>query len=185
MFNGAQTLYLYNNTFYDCDYDVGNDAWVLQLASYNNLHYHSGSGQYYYIGTGTIDCTSWSYFDYNKYYSVATTTWNIDGSPVTALVNWQSKLSALACGTNEIEANSNSGNPGFDPDDGVVDGNAPTDFHLTSYVGNGRSGGGIGAYETGSEQIGVDWDIEAASNLSKSVMKTGQGRMKAGQSQIK
>lgn len=136
----------YNNTFIDNDVDIFcTGDQVLNFS--NNLHHHSEASQRYYDihDTGLDDLNA----DYNVFYSTSTTYWyNLDVNRGSTLSAWQTYSSE--------DDNSLS----HDPDFYNASGSQPEDFKRNSYTENFTGspyGIHAGAYETGSEQIGVDW----------------------------
>lgn len=134
---------IYNNTFVDCDVDIRQPTPDNPFEAYNNLHYHSGTGDtfVYVYGLSSLDAA-----DYNVYSGSA--NWvNFTGSNSTSLAAWQSYSS--------LDTNSLSHNPDFVN----ASGTAATDFKRLSYTedftGSPHSTR-AGAYVTGNEVIGVE-----------------------------
>jgi len=141
---------VYNNTFIDCDRDIFTWNNGAPVNSYNNLFYHANGGQRYYWFDGGPHGAKTN-ANFNLYFSGSGTTyWNSASSFST----WQGY---------GLDANSLTSN--------IVTfvnpaGSTPESFKRTSYIENLSSspyGVHAGAYETGSEQIGV---VGAATDLT-------------------
>jgi hypothetical protein len=142
----------YNNTFINCDIDIGNlsGSTGQQAMQNNNLYYHASTGDLFYrwndiTAASPNDKTG----DYNIFYGSAN-WYQYQPSAVTytTLANWKT---ASSIDTNSITS---------DPALVNASGTAVTDFKRSSYAENftGSSYGvHAGAYETGSESIGSDW----------------------------
>lgn len=150
--------YIYNNTFANCT--QGHSAWYGVPAPgtdwYNNLHYNSsGSSRYYIYSESSAPAVLVA--DYNMYFSTGvTSSWRWGSTNTSTWATWQGVQDAHA---------TNGANPNFVNASGTT----PADFKRSSYAENftGSSYGiHAGAYETGSEQIGHDWNAVVASTGS-------------------
>ena len=149
----ASVTEAYNNTFVNSNsYDIG--YWGdRQSTSFNNLFYASGSSarvaQDWPGNINNVDA------DWNCYWADGGNyIWRV-GTIYGSLNQWRS-----ASGE---DANSTTGvNPNFVNASCTSAGNCvPTDFKRTSYGENMNGspyGTRCGAYETGGEQIGIDWN---------------------------
>lgn len=131
----------YNNIFVNCDIDIS--CWMRERINvYNNIYYHSNSGQAYY--EVQAEPLSLLNSDYNLFYSAnGDTQWrNLWRPRATTLSEWQNYSSK--------DLNSISENPLFvNPEAG--------DFHLRENSpcrNTGKDGVNMGCYITGNEIIG-------------------------------
>lgn len=142
---------IYNNTFYGNGYtdiamrwDSSND-----YSMWNNIHSRSSS---FFYRSGATDSTGAAMAsvvtlsDYNNFYGAASFK-----SVGTTYANLAAFTAALGYDVNSVTINPNFINAG---------GTTAADYKRSSYPANGRGGAYaavMGAYVTGSEQIGVNW----------------------------
>lgn len=149
----ASVTEAYNNTFVNnTDFDIG--YWSQrQSTSFNNLFYASGSSarlaQSWPSDINNIDS------DWNCYWAEGGSYgWRV-GTTYTSLSQWRSASGEDA--SSAVNVNPNFVNAACTGSGNCV----PTDFRRTSYGENMNSspyGSRCGAYETGGEQIGTDWN---------------------------
>ena len=150
-------FYVRNNTFYNCYADIGYWRAGINLEIFNNIFYHSTSGQYFTKFDEQWAGLDYNYQDYNNYYSTVTTNWYLNyANRASTLSGWQSYLASQSTCSDCRDARSVGINPNFINSSGAF--NLPTDFKRSSYPQNGRGGtwpSVMGAYITGNEVIGV------------------------------
>ncbi|MEK9154507.1 MAG: LamG-like jellyroll fold domain-containing protein [Patescibacteria group bacterium] len=156
--NGAPNyFYVRNNTFYNNIRDIGYWQSTSQASHFwNNIHYHATGGNFLGFDSSNWTISDFDYIDYNDYYSGAgNTSWWVNGSSKgTTLSAWKSFLAGAGCTTGiNCDENSITTNPNFLNSSGTF--NQPADFKRTSYPANGRSSQVMGAYQTGTECIGL------------------------------
>lgn len=136
----------YNNTFINCGKDVFTWQSSNKINVFNNISYHSQSGQLIWNFESSSYPMSDLLSDYNLYYSTSSAGWKKSTSLFTSLSAWQSYSGK--------DLHSVSKNPNFVNPSGA----RPEDFKRTSYVGDvsGSPYGAVsGAYQTGLEVIGT------------------------------
>ena len=166
---------IYNNTFYNNnkgDFTKWTNA-AMPATFFNNILYNSPKYTLNWpYGAATVTFT---FLDYNNYYSATTPQWRVPNDTHTAALvfapftAWQVKAQTIT----GSDANSVTGDPGFINASGKF--NTPSDFMRTAYVNNGRNGAYpsvMGAYITGNETIGtfptnISSPPAAPSNLTK------------------
>lgn len=151
---------IYNNTFVKCGGRAGEDAGgdILQIISdtghtlsmFNNLYYHTGSAKTYdFYREANLGSSN-----YNVWYTTTgNITWDTRTTNTTSLATWISSSGE--------DAASLSHNPNFVNATGTT----AASFKRSSYVEDFTAssyGTYAGAYETGSEQIGHDWESTTA-----------------------
>lgn len=142
---------IYNNTFVNCGSDIVQHTSEITntYKVYNNVFFHAAAGQTFHNVEFLSELAD---SNWNIYYNAG--NWQVnDGTVASTLANWKtfSSLDGASIASNPNFVNSLGSNP--------------EDFKRTSYVENftGSSyGSKAGAYETGSEQIGVDWSNPVA-----------------------
>jgi hypothetical protein len=139
---------VYSNSFVICDRDIF--AWYPgnQIKSFNNLGFHTRSGQYHlYIESNSFPLSNLS-SDYNLFVSKPVAAWRHGSKSTGTLAGWKSYSGK--------DAHSVSKGPDFlNPN-----GNRPEDFKRRSFGGDvsGSPYGTVcGAYQTGREDIGPSW----------------------------
>lgn len=137
----TQTNYqIYNNVFYNIPYiaiDLQQGARTNSV--YNNIIHTAGTFVKYLSGDPKP-----SESDYNNFYNASSPVWNYASSNYASLATYQAAAS--------LDANSVTTDPGFVNAGGTYA--LATDFKRASYTANGKSGGVMGAYQTGNECIG-------------------------------
>ena len=157
---GTLNLKVYNNTYYGSSTSMHvADAWGAAALSnfdiYNNIFYYTGSSNVNVQQFDESTSLGGGYVDYNNYYQAGSGSLRFYANNYSTMTfaQWDSFLGS-GDGTDEA-ANTILTDPGFNPDDSTLDGNDPTDFKRTTYTTNGRSSAVMGAYQTGSETIGL------------------------------
>lgn len=150
---------IYNNTFVNCGgrsapIDPGGD--ILQLsesgnavAAYNNIYYHAANAITYDIDVGTNLEGS----NYNLWYGAGSKTWTVGATNTSTFSTWQ--------GVGFDAASSASINPNFINASGTTAASFKRSSYTENFTGSAY-GTYSGAYETGSEQIGHDWESTPA-----------------------
>jgi hypothetical protein len=157
----AQPLNIYNNTIYDTrsGATVGWQCYATAaslLTYYNNIYYSTvgtggGAGKNGKLVTGAP--STLVTLDYNRYFQGSANYTNMWGDNTTAfntLATWQTHT-----GT---EAHSSTGDPVFSAP--IVSGSGPNKFKLggaSPILAAGRTGGPMGAWDTGVTQIGCNF----------------------------
>jgi len=152
--------FAYNNTFIDCDMDISQWFKNARVNIYNNLHYHSKSGQRYYQFAQHDLSLSNLNSDYNLFFSIAgDSSWfNLNRNRGSTLVAWQ-KYSGKD--ENSVWKDPLFMNPmGSKPEDFKRQG---LPEKIEDVVGS-KYGPVCGAYVTGDEVVGL---------LPKKDLKTG------------
>jgi hypothetical protein len=147
--HNADHIYVYQNVIINC----GNQGLYSNAAYgfadfyiYNNTLYNIGN---YALISGGSGINTLEIF--NNIIHTATGSVYIGGSDTNVIVNWNDYYNTPnGGGANSVTSNPNFINPG---------GTTAVDYKRTSYPTNGRGGGYsnvMGAYITGSEQIGLE-----------------------------
>lgn len=146
-------LKTYNNTFCN-NYKTDFNGWTGSTGDasfFNNISYAPRTYHLSWPYSGSTFLLN--YLDFNDYYRTSSPSWRYKGTNYTSFSAWQTEAQVLLAGA---ESSSITSNPLFINASGNL--NTPADFKRSSYTANGRGGSYpsvIGAYATGSENIGV------------------------------
>jgi hypothetical protein len=154
---------VYNNVIDDVDSPYGDLSMrvgAVPMDWFNNIHNRSVS---YMTAPYAGSDFAPDYCDYNQYYG-GTRGWVMhshfggSGFDSTVFADWKTYANTYLLAGASPDGNSVTTDPGFLNGSGAW--NLATDFKRSSYTANGRGGSWpsvMGAYITGSEQIGADW----------------------------
>jgi hypothetical protein len=140
--------FAYNNTFIDCDMDISQWFKNARVNVYNNLHYHSKSGQRYYQFDQHDPSLSNLNSDYNLFYStVGDSRWfNLNRNRGSTLAAWQGYSGK---DKHSVEKDPQFVNPTGNRPEGFKRRGKPGDVTGSPY------GSVCGAYAMGDEVIGL------------------------------
>lgn len=156
------TFEVYNNVIDDVDGNYGDLSMrvgAMKFNWFNNIHSRSLN---YAVSPYSASKFTPVYLDYNTYSGggkwVMNSALGGTGFDSSVFADWKTYANTyLLVGANP-DANSVTTDPGFLNGSGTW--TLPTDFKRGNYVANGRGGSWpsvMGAYITGTEQIGADW----------------------------
>ena len=147
----------YNNTAYLTQsgsfvgMDLRGNSTYGVVTQYNNIFDYTantGGGSYGGLALTSGQVTQSDYSDY--YLHTNTGGWGLSGTLYNTLSAWTT--------ASTYDAHSTTGNPTFSTT--IVPGNGPTQFQLGSgsaAMGTGMGGDNMGAWDTGTTQIGASW----------------------------
>jgi hypothetical protein len=152
---------IYNNTLYSNFRSGLMDRYAqIEYTCFNNIF--SSSNQYNFVKYNYAQNTvGASYFDFNEYWPVGGAQWSLTSAAAT-LSAWRTQIQAATSmfGGNLTSAENSAfeANPNFLNASGTF--SVASDFKRSAYPATGRGGSWpsvVGAYITGTEQIGANW----------------------------